>query len=308
MLSNVYERPAVMCKSPSQTRAGRRRAAAGLAQLERAALLEARSGAPHPRTTSAPDGLRLPPRPRRSVQRWARRRWRRSPAIEPGTAAASVAASHSRPRVVAENPKPTAPDAWPRHGPARRRCRTSPGFHVPPSRSIPNDDPWTNHPPLVRRRCSPGLYLYVAAGLTVCTRAGRTVTTPRANYVTRRVRQSEIERPQRPRALTKRAPLGDDPAADPLRWRTSTQRYPLGVGIASGSRLTLAALAILIVAGCDAPIGAIRRSPPGDLAGRVLATRSKAPPIALEGTQGPYRLADTLAQGPALLVFYRGHW
>ena len=80
--------------------------------------------------------------------------------------------------------------------------------------------------------------------------------------------------------------------------------------IASGSRLTLGALsiAILVVAGCDAPLGAIRRSPPDDIAGRVLATRAKAPPIALEGTQGPYRLADTLTQGPALLVFYRGHW
>jgi hypothetical protein len=80
------------------------------------------------------------------------------------------------------------------------------------------------------------------------------------------------------------------------------------VRIASSSRPTLCALALLVLAGCDAPIGAIRRSPPDDLAGRVLAMRSKAPPFALEGTQGPYKLADALAQGPALLVFYRGHW
>jgi hypothetical protein len=86
-------------------------------------------------------------------------------------------------------------------------------------------------------------------------------------------------------------------------------RYPPGVRIASSARPTLCALAFLVLAAaCDAPIGAIRRSPPDDLAGRVLAMRSKAPPIALEGTQGPYKLADTLAQGPALLVFYRGHW
>lgn len=85
-------------------------------------------------------------------------------------------------------------------------------------------------------------------------------------------------------------------------------RYPLRVPIASASSLTLAALAILICAACDAPIGAIRRSPPADIAGHVLPTRAKAPAIALEGTQGSYKLADALAQGPALLVFYRGHW
>ncbi len=78
--------------------------------------------------------------------------------------------------------------------------------------------------------------------------------------------------------------------------------------IASGSRLTLGALAFVVLAGCDAPIGAIRRSPPDDIATRVLATHAKAPPIVLEGTQGPYKLADALTQGPALLVFYRGHW
>lgn len=80
------------------------------------------------------------------------------------------------------------------------------------------------------------------------------------------------------------------------------------VRISSGSRLTLGALAFLVLAACDAPIGAIRRSPPDDIASRVLATRTKAPPIALEGTQGLYKLADALTQGPQLLVFYRGHW
>jgi hypothetical protein len=67
-------------------------------------------------------------------------------------------------------------------------------------------------------------------------------------------------------------------------------------------------LLLASLAGCDAPIGAIRRNPPEGIAGRVVAARAKAPEVALEGTHGAFRLTTVLAQGPALLVFYRGHW
>jgi len=62
------------------------------------------------------------------------------------------------------------------------------------------------------------------------------------------------------------------------------------------------------VTGCDIPIGAIRRTPPSGIDARIAAVRSPAPDFTLEGTTGRFHLADALAKGPVLLVFYRGHW
>lgn len=66
--------------------------------------------------------------------------------------------------------------------------------------------------------------------------------------------------------------------------------------------------ALLVLAGCDAPIGAMRRSPPTGIEGRVVAARAKAPMFALDGTTGPFHLTEALAKDHVLLVFYRGHW
>jgi hypothetical protein len=64
----------------------------------------------------------------------------------------------------------------------------------------------------------------------------------------------------------------------------------------------------VFVLGCDAPIGAIRRTPPEGVEVRALVASSWAPDFRLEGTRGPYSLMAAVAHDNALLVFYRGHW
>ena len=66
--------------------------------------------------------------------------------------------------------------------------------------------------------------------------------------------------------------------------------------------------ALLLMSGCDVPIGAVRRSPPAGLDARIVAPGAAAPTFTLEGTAGTFRLADALARDHVLLVFYRGHW
>jgi hypothetical protein len=52
-------------------------------------------------------------------------------------------------------------------------------------------------------------------------------------------------------------------------------------------------------AGCVAALDVKDRAPPADL----------APPFALTAADGSYvALADGLAHGPVVLVFYRGYW
>jgi hypothetical protein len=68
------------------------------------------------------------------------------------------------------------------------------------------------------------------------------------------------------------------------------------------------ALALAGANACDVPIGAIRRSPPTGIEAKVAPPSAPAPDFTLEGTLGPFHLADTLARGHVLLVFYRGHW
>ncbi len=67
-------------------------------------------------------------------------------------------------------------------------------------------------------------------------------------------------------------------------------------------------VALLWATGCDVPMGAVRRSPPSGIGERVVAVRTAAPDIALDGTDGPFHLAEAVAEGNVLLVFYRGHW
>jgi hypothetical protein len=65
---------------------------------------------------------------------------------------------------------------------------------------------------------------------------------------------------------------------------------------------------LLGLGACDVPLGAIRRSPPPGIDARAVGAGTRAPPFALEGTQGTFRLGDAVASGNVLLVFYRGHW
>ena len=78
-------------------------------------------------------------------------------------------------------------------------------------------------------------------------------------------------------------------------------RRPTGLRI-------LALLLLVTSAGCDAPIGAIRRSPPTGIDARVVAASAQAPDFTLKGTAGTFVLSGVTAQENALLVFYRGHW
>ena len=74
-------------------------------------------------------------------------------------------------------------------------------------------------------------------------------------------------------------------------------------------RIPLAiALVVALVAGCDAPLGAIRRSPPEGIDARAVSASAWAPEFRLEGTRGPFTLSAAVAHDNALLVFYRGHW
>jgi hypothetical protein len=68
------------------------------------------------------------------------------------------------------------------------------------------------------------------------------------------------------------------------------------------------ALAFAGASACDVPIGAIRRSPPTGIEARVAPPNAPAPDFTLDGTLGPFHLADALAKGHVMLVFYRGHW
>jgi hypothetical protein len=76
------------------------------------------------------------------------------------------------------------------------------------------------------------------------------------------------------------------------------------------ARVRPAALAALVVAlaGCDIPLGAIRRSPPAGIDARAAAAAAQAPSFTLAGTAGPFVLSDVLTHDNALIVFYRGHW
>jgi hypothetical protein len=71
--------------------------------------------------------------------------------------------------------------------------------------------------------------------------------------------------------------------------------------------LTLSA-ALLVPLACGVPLGAIRRTPPAGIDGRIVARGAQAPPFTLEGTGGTFSLATVLATQHVLLVFYRGHW
>ena len=73
-------------------------------------------------------------------------------------------------------------------------------------------------------------------------------------------------------------------------------------------RPAVLACLVLALAGCDIPIGAIRRSPPAGIDARAVASASPAPSFTLSGTAGTFVLSDVLAHDNALLVFYRGHW
>lgn len=72
--------------------------------------------------------------------------------------------------------------------------------------------------------------------------------------------------------------------------------------------LAVLGLFTLALTRCDAPLGAIRRSPPAGISTRVIAARTPAPDFSLSGTAGPFRLSEAVAKDNVLLVFYRGHW
>jgi hypothetical protein len=74
------------------------------------------------------------------------------------------------------------------------------------------------------------------------------------------------------------------------------------------SILATLAVALAAASACDIPLGAIRRSPPTGIEARLAAARAPAPDFVLQGTTGSFHLADALAKGHVLLVFYRGHW
>ena len=72
--------------------------------------------------------------------------------------------------------------------------------------------------------------------------------------------------------------------------------------------LAVLGLFTLALTRCDAPLGAIRRSPPAGISARVIAARTPAPDFSLSGTAGSFRLSEAVAKDNVLLVFYRGHW
>ena len=78
----------------------------------------------------------------------------------------------------------------------------------------------------------------------------------------------------------------------------------IGIFVAAAA----AASALVAVAACDIPLGAIRRSPPTGLDARIKSSGAPAADFTLDATTGRVALADVLAHGTALLVFYRGHW
>ncbi len=57
------------------------------------------------------------------------------------------------------------------------------------------------------------------------------------------------------------------------------------------------------------PLGAVRNTPPPGIERRALAVGATVPAVVLQAADGSaWRLADALGRGPAVLVFYRGHW
>lgn len=57
------------------------------------------------------------------------------------------------------------------------------------------------------------------------------------------------------------------------------------------------------------PPQAERRTPPPGIGGRALAVGAAAPDFTLPGSPAqPTRLAEALARGPVVLLFFRGHW
>jgi hypothetical protein len=68
-----------------------------------------------------------------------------------------------------------------------------------------------------------------------------------------------------------------------------------------------AALALLVAAG--PPRHAGRREAPPGIDARAIEVGARAPPLELPTADGArWSLAEALARGPAVLVFYRGHW
>jgi hypothetical protein len=82
---------------------------------------------------------------------------------------------------------------------------------------------------------------------------------------------------------------------------------PLALRILAAVAVAVTA-AVAGIASCDAPIGAMRRSPPEGVEARAISASAWAPDFRLEGTQGPFALEGAVADENALLVFYRGHW
>lgn len=78
----------------------------------------------------------------------------------------------------------------------------------------------------------------------------------------------------------------------------------------------LAAVAVVAIAiGCGSvmraagyPPEARRKAPPTTIETTAAKVGDRAPKTALAMTGGTWRLADALSTGPAILVFYRGHW
>jgi hypothetical protein len=72
---------------------------------------------------------------------------------------------------------------------------------------------------------------------------------------------------------------------------------------------------VLLAVGCVAvervarmPVGASRKTPPPGIGERAPAVGARAPDLTLASTQGEVALSARLADGPAVLVFYRGDW
>jgi AhpC/TSA family len=76
------------------------------------------------------------------------------------------------------------------------------------------------------------------------------------------------------------------------------------------------AVAALLVGGSIAflrsqgiPVHAMRRGAPTEIALRALAVGALAPDMSLPAAdRSTWRLSDALRGGPAVLLFYRGHW
>ena len=75
--------------------------------------------------------------------------------------------------------------------------------------------------------------------------------------------------------------------------------------------MTTLALSVVATASLAAgpPAGAHRDSPPPGIEATAVAVGAAASPFTLPAVDGgPFALAETLAKGPAVIVFYRGYW